>query len=123
MNNDPELNGKYMGVISSDFVKVADFLKDAAYQIKSRGYSDFPIFPICRQNTEIGQTLIPKGHLDSTWNYNVSYIDEFIQRELIKKESVEEFKNVFKDPEEFCCLFVIDYDFTNFVFIPYPEDL
>lgn len=123
MNNDPELSGKYMGVISSDFVKVADILKDAAYQIKSRGYSNFPIFPICRQTTEIGQTLIPKGHLDTTWNYNISYIDEFVQRELIAKANEEEFKSVFKDPEEFCCLFVIDYDFTNFVFIPYPEDL
>jgi hypothetical protein len=122
MNNDPELSGKYMGVISGDFVKVADFLKDASYQIKSRGYSDFPIFPICRQHTEIGQTLIPKGHLDTTWNYNISFLDEFIQRELVTKENMEEFKAVFKNPDEFCCLFVIDYDFTNFVFIPYPED-
>jgi hypothetical protein len=123
MTNDPSLSGKYMGIISSDFIKVADILKDAAYQVKSRGYSNFPIFPICKQKTEIGQTLIPKGHLDTQWFYNISYIDEFLQRELITKENEEEFKKVFKDPEEFCCLFVIDYDFTNFVFIPYPEDL
>ena len=35
---------------------------------------------------------------------------------------IEEFKRNYKDPDEFCCLFVIDNDFTNFVFIPYPED-
>ena len=27
-----------------------------------------------------------------------------------------------KDPDEFCCLFVVDQQFTNFVFIPFPED-
>ena len=28
----------------------------------------------------------------------------------------------FKDIEEFACLFVVDGQFTNFVFIPFPEE-
>ena len=28
--NDPELNGKYLGTITSDFVKISDVLKDAS---------------------------------------------------------------------------------------------
>jgi hypothetical protein len=43
-----------------------------------------------------------------------------VQRELIKEG--EDFKQAYKDPDEFCCLFVVDTAFTNFVFIPYPED-
>ena len=39
--NSPDLNGKYLGLISTDFIKVSDTLKEAAYQVKKRGFSDF----------------------------------------------------------------------------------
>jgi hypothetical protein len=38
MFNDPELNGKYLGTISEDFIKVADTLKEASYQIRKGGF-------------------------------------------------------------------------------------
>lgn len=122
MNNDPELNGKYLGIISADFIKVADNIKEASYQIRTRGFSEFPIFPISKAEIPIGQLLIGKKELQNQWNYYVTYIDEFIQRKLINPNNVDEFKEVYKNPDEFCCLFVVDGDFTNFLFIPFPED-
>ena len=120
MQNDPELNGKYLGTISRDFVKVSDSFKEASYQIRSRGFSQFPIFPVCKTNQPIGQLLIDKKSFETEWNYYASFLDEFLQRELVTE--VDEFKNAYKDPDEFCCLFVVDQQFTNFVFIPFPED-
>lgn len=121
MTNDPELDGKYLGEISADFVKVADLLKEASYQIRSRGF-DYPIFPISRTEIPIGQILIEKQRLAMEWNYYVSYLDEFVQRELVGKDKQEDFTAAYKNADEFCCLFVVDEDFTRFVFIPYPED-
>jgi len=120
MHNDPELSGKYLGTISRDFVKVADTLKEASYQIRRRGFSAYPIFPICKVDQPIGQLLIDPETSQTEWKYYATYIDEFVQRELIEDE--EAFKAAFKDPDEFCCLFVVDIEFTNFLFIPYPED-
>lgn len=122
MNNDPELSGKYLGTITEDFAFVSETLREAAYAVRKRGFSDFPIFPICKVEQPIGQLLLASAELNLTWNYNITYLDEFIQRNIISEERVEEFKKNYKDPDEFCCLFVIDNDFTNFVFIPYPED-
>lgn len=121
MTNDPELDGKYLGTISADFVKVADTLKEASYQIRKAGFA-YPIFPISQEDQPIGQLLIKKTDLPLSWNYFASFLDEFLQRELVAKEKEEDFKNTYKDPDEFCCLFVIDKAFTRFVFIPYPED-
>src|SRR4051812_47092237 len=121
MHNDPELSGKYLGTISSDFVKVSDTLKEASYQIRKAGF-ELPIFPISREPIPVGQLLMPKEKLALDWNYYASFLDEFVQRELVGKEKIEDFKNAYKDPDEFCCLFVVDKAFTNFVFIPYPED-
>ncbi len=118
--NDPELNGKYLGFITQDFVKVSDHLKEASYQIRKRGFSEFPIFAISRGEIPIGQLLISRKDLDLEWNYYASYLDEFIQRKLIEKE--EEFKETFKDADEYCCLFVVDEQLTSFVYIPYPEE-
>ena len=122
MNNDPELSGKYLGTISSDFVKVADALKEASYQIRKRGISEYPVFPICKDSQPIGQIILPQHQVNTEWNYYASFLDEFIQRGIIDSEKQEDFKGAYKEPDEFCCLFVIDKDFTNFVFIPYPED-
>jgi hypothetical protein len=120
MNNDPELSGKYLGTITQDFVVISETLKEASYQIRKRGFSDFPIFPISKVGIPLGQKLIVRGELATNWNYHVTYLDEFVQRKLVTDE--EEFKRAYKDPDEFCCLFVVDEDFTRFVFIPYPED-
>lgn len=122
--NSPDLNGKYLGLISSDFVLVADTLKEAAYQIKKRGFSEFPIFVCSQRPIEIGQMLIGVGELNGNkWNYHASMMEEFVQRKLIAEENVELFVQNFKDIEEYACLFVVDGQFTNFVFIPYPDEI
>jgi hypothetical protein len=121
--NSPDLNGKYLGLISSDFVRVADTLKEAAYQIKKRGFSDFPVFVCSQRPIEIGQMLIAVAELDENkWNYHASMMEEFVQRKLIAEENIELFVQNFKDVEEYACLFVVDGQFTNFVFIPYPDE-
>lgn len=122
MLNDPDLNGKYLGTISKDFILVSETLKEASYQIRKRGFSDYPIFPIAKVDIPIGQLLIAKREMALEWNYYTTYLDEFIHRKLIAEELVEEFMATYKKPDEFCCLFVIDQEFTNFVYIPYPED-
>lgn len=121
MNNDPELNGKYLGTISQDFVRVADTLREASYQLRRSGF-DYPIFPICQIDQPIGQLLIDHNQLGLKWSYYISFLDEYLQRGLVEEDKKENFFSAYKDPDEFCCLFVIDKEFTNFVFIPYPED-
>jgi len=120
MNNDPELSGKYLGTITSDFVIVAESLKEASYQIRSRDFSEYPVFPVSKVEIPLGQLLIAKEEMALQWNYYATYLDEFVQRKLVDDEEI--FKKAYKDPDEFCCLFVVDEEFTKFVFIPYPVD-
>jgi hypothetical protein len=120
--NDPELNGKFLGTITSDFVKVADSLKEAAYQIKVRNLSDFPVFIICKEKQPIGAMLLNKWELQLDWHYFVAMAEELVQRQLFTLEAYSNFTATYKNPEEFCCLLVVDPEFTNFVFVPYPED-
>jgi len=121
MFKDPELSGKYLGTISQDFVKVSDNLRESSYQIRKAGFA-FPIFVISRQPIPIAQVLFERELMNLEWNYYASFLDELVQRELVAREKEADFNNTYKGPDEYCCLFVVDEEFTNFVFIPYPED-
>jgi hypothetical protein len=122
MQNDPELNGKYLGTITRDFAIVADTLKEASYQIRKREISSFPIFIFTRQEVPLGAMLLRAEEAALQWHVQVSYLSSFVQQDIVAEDKVAEFQAAYKNPDEFCCLFVIDEDFTNFVFIPYPED-
>lgn len=120
--NSPELNKQLMGVVSSDFVKVSEQLREASYQIRKRGFSEHPIFVASQREVELGITLIGNGEFENRWNYRASYLQEFVQRELVGEESVEMFQENYKNADEYCCLFVIEADFAGFIYVPFPED-
>jgi len=122
MHNDPTLDGKYLGTISADFVKVADKVKEAAYLIRQRGFSEYPVFLMAKTELALGQLLIEKGEGENQWYYYAAYLDLLVHSKLVTEDKVAEFKKSYKDPDEFCCLLVVDSAFTNFVYIPYPED-
>ena len=106
MHNDPELSGKFLGTISADFVKIADTLREASYQIRKAGF-EHPIFPICKEPQPIGQLLFDPGHNNTAWYYYASFLSEFLQRELIAKDGEQDFLDAYKDPDEFCCLLLL----------------
>jgi len=116
------LDGKYLGTISADFVKVSDILKEGSYQMRTREISKHPVFVISKTDVAIGQIIIAKQQQDLNWHYHISMIEEFLQRNLISTEGAAAFIEAYKNPDEFCCLFVVDGGNTNFIFIPYPEE-
>jgi hypothetical protein len=120
--NSPEINQKLMGKVSSDFVVVAEHLKEASYQIIKRNYSKNPIFILTTEHVEMGTTLFKKEDFKTSYEYKASYLEEFVVRDIVGEESREFFKENYKDPEEFCCLFVIDESFAGFIYLPYPND-
>ena len=69
-----------------------------------------------------GEPKDNKSEAHKTWREAVHYMENLVDEKLIQKDKIEEFKSVYKDPDEFCCLFVVDGEFTKFLFIPYPED-
>jgi hypothetical protein len=120
--NSPELNRKIMGLVSEDFIKVSDQLKEASYQIRKRGFSENPIFVLTYTQVELGALLIDAEELKNRYSYRASYMQEFVDRKLIGEESVAAFQENYKNPDEYCCLFALIGDFSGFIYVPYPED-
>ena len=122
MENSPELEGKYLGTITEDFLKVESILSQGAYRMVKGNISQYPIFGMSKEERPLGELIIPKNYKGIRWNVYISFAENFVQRGLIEDSRVADFEKIFKDPLEFCCLCVCDNDFLKFVFLPYPED-
>ena len=120
--NDPELNGKYLGTITKDFATVSDTLKEASYQVRKNDISKYPIFIFTKQEVQLGALLVNADELNLQWHVYASYVELFMQQGIIGADGVDAFEASYKNADEFCCLFVLDEEFTKFVFVPYPED-
>jgi hypothetical protein len=118
------LDGKYLGNISTDFIQVADKLRESSYIIRARGGYAFPVFILSFTPIELGVLLIPKGEAQNQGYYYATYLDALIQAQFIAPDKAANFQAVYKDPDEFCCLLVLDssHGFAKFLYIPYPVD-
>ena len=122
MTNETSLDGKYLGTISADFVKVADTIREASYLIRKQETYDYPIFVMAQVPLSMGALLIEKDEAGNRWYYYAAYLEVLVQAKLIAEDKVEEFQKAYKNPDEFCCLLVVDQAFTNFVYMPYAVD-
>jgi hypothetical protein len=122
MYKESTLSGKYLGALFADFVKIADKLIEASYVIRKQGGYSYPVFLVSKVPLSVGSLLIEKGETGNRWHYYATYLDVLIQCGLVAEDKASAFQSTYKDPDEFCCLLVVDTGSTNFVYIPYPEE-
>ncbi len=96
-------------------------LAKAADSILDQDVSKYPIFIIHKGEIEIGIDLINKEKMGGSWSINVSMLEEFAAKQLIQGNKIENFQQIFKDPTEYTCLFVLSEAGANFIFLPRPS--
>ncbi len=94
-------------------------LGEAADAIIDQGVSEYPIFVVHQQEVDIGLPLVTgeaKGKL--RWSVNATTLEEMTTKQIIQPEKVDSFREVYKDPQEHLCLFVLSELGANFIFMP-----
>ena len=90
----------------------------ATESILDQEVTSFPIFVIHKSTVEIGIPISNRDDISGDWSVNVSSLEEFSAKQLIKADKIENFKQVYKDPTLNFCLFVLTEDGATFVFLP-----
>ena len=93
-------------------------MEKASDEIFNQDISNYPILVISKEPINLGIQLADSQSLKGPWNLYISTLEEFSTKKLIRQERINEFRKVYKDPEDFYCLFVIDKLGSKFVFIP-----
>lgn len=116
--DDPTTNSPLKSLkIDLDFY--SDSIKEVAVDMMTEGYTLYPIFIAHQHEVSIGELLLNKDELNTQWTINVSSLEEFVDRGLIKEDRKDYFIKRFKNAHEYMCLFVIVPEGANFVFYPY----
>ncbi len=106
--------------INEDIRQIQDLLVMTSQAVMDQDVSSFPIFVVFQRedSLELGVPIADEGSNPGSWLINVSTLEEFVARQIIVDEKIEDFKAVFKDPRMYFCLFLITSGTANFIFLP-----
>jgi len=93
-------------------------MSQAADVIRDKDVSDFPIFVAHQQEMEIGMLIHDANEKGGKWSVHASTIEEFVSRQIVFGEKVDEFKKNYKDPDSYVCVFILSTLGAQFVFLP-----
>jgi hypothetical protein len=92
-------------------------LGQAADVVKDQNVSNYPIFVVHQQEIEIGLALIEAGK-KLNWSVNASTLEEFVTKDIISNNKVEDFIKNYKSIETHLCIFVLSELGAQFIFLP-----
>jgi hypothetical protein len=95
-----------------------DILNQASSEMRNQEISMYPIFVVHQQEVELGVLIIDRETTTSAWSIHASSLEEFTYKGLIRAEKLDEFRSVYKDADDFFCLFVISQLGAQFIFLP-----
>ncbi len=93
-------------------------VKDTANKIKEEGISNYPIFVAHQDETDIGIPIIKRTENGGIWSINASTLEQFYTNKLIKKEKLEDFKNLYNNHRHDICYFVLSEIGAQYIFVP-----
>lgn len=116
LNNEWEVQLQQLRV---ELILMKESIKETSKDIIKENYSAYPIFIAHQEDIDLGEVILDKDDLATHWSISASTIEEFVERGLIQEDKQQLFKDSYKNPKEFICLFVIHKADARFVYIPY----
>lgn len=89
----------------------------AAEVVIVQDVSNYPIFVIHQNTVDIGINIVDKDLVKGKWSVNASTLEEFVARQIIAPEKLEDFKMLYKSHPGDLCLFVLNGPEASFVFL------
>ena len=102
-----------------DLKMFSEPIKEVAVEIMVEGLSKYPIFIAHQHELKLGEVILDRHDLSSSWSIHASTLEEFLERGVIKPELKQRFTDPYKNPKDFMCVFVVVPEGANFVFVPY----
>lgn len=93
-------------------------LHQAAEVILNQDVSSFPIFVVHQHTVDIGINIVDREEVKGNWSVNASTLEEFVTKQILSTEKIEDFKLIYRNHQGEICLFVLSELGANFIFLP-----
>ncbi|HMS28417.1 MAG TPA: hypothetical protein PKD32_01060 [Saprospiraceae bacterium] len=109
--------------LENDLRRYRKALHEAQDIMLAQEISLFPIFIMHQQELEMGVPLIVAGPATGIWSVHASSLEEFVVKNIILPEKIDEFKKIYQDHDHHLCLFVLSEMGAQFIYFPLEEEL
>ncbi len=107
--------------LHNDVELLQDQLATISAEIRNQDISKYPIFIASKEPVEIGKLLFSPNKDLTNWNIAMSTLENLVNLEIVSLEKVDEFRKVYKDPDNFFCFLVMKPNQPEFIFIKRPK--
>ncbi len=91
--------------------------------ILDKEVSKYPIMVAHQAELELGIPIVTKKTFpQGNWNIHASSLEEFVTKQIINDEKVQNFRATYKDANAFICVFTLSELGAQFVFMPRSEE-
>lgn len=119
MNEEKEVKDPALESLRNDIAQVGPHLMEIAGRVIDEGISEFPVFVASFEMVDIGKPIFDRDVVQLNWFFNASILEDFVRKNIVKKENLNRFQRVYGNPKEEACIFMITPDEAKFVFVPY----
>ena len=105
-------------ILEQELKQYTKVMTEASVIIRDQDVSNYPIFVAHQQEVSIGLPIIEKDKHGGLWNIHASTLEEFVVKNIIFEDKVEEFKKNYKDVDNFLCVFVLSELGAKFAYLP-----
>ena len=115
------MDDEVLKALHEDLDTCKDYLQQVALAMVKGGVTKYPIFIAHLEELDLGLPIINRVDMDLAWSYSASHLEDFVNKQVILEEKVDAFKETFKNPMQFMCIFIADEAESGFVFVPFDR--
>jgi hypothetical protein len=105
--------------LEADLKFYRESIKEVSVEIRIEGISSYPIFIAHQHEVKLGEPILDKDELNTSWTIHASTLEEFEEKGIIHPDKKDRFIKQYKNSHDFMCVFVIVPEGANFIFFPY----
>ena len=113
-----KLNAERFLQLELELDKFRKLMTEASDIILDKDVSEYPIFVAHQQEMEIGMLIYEDKKGVDLWKIHASTFEEFVNKQIIFGEKIEDFKANSKDVNSYVCVFVLSELGAQFIFLP-----
>lgn len=91
---------------------------EACDTIVTQEVSKYPVMVVHQQEVNIGIPLIDKETNKTEWSIHASTLEEFVSKQIVFEEKVDEFITNYKSVDDHICVFILSELGAQFIFLP-----
>lgn len=106
-------------VLENELDTYRKLMTQAAEVILDQDVSKYPILVAHQQELELGMPIFKREeNAGSKWSIHASSLEEFVSKQIVYPDKIEEFKSNYKSIDSSVCVFVLSEMGAEFIFLP-----